>query len=202
MRKILFTVVAYVAFVMPVSAQQAPVAELRQVGAYSEDARAARIVSYISQYRIVLSEGERQSVMANCKSAQVALTNIQLRLGATTTKRFDDYNLVVTKLNDLKLTMNTRLIDVSNLDLLIVDYKQLRNSFNDAVATFDTTLDDSIRMDCKSNPEGFRATLEAVREARKDTVVVSTEIKELTNSNLKTTLDTVRTKLEVSDGAQ
>jgi hypothetical protein len=72
--------------------------------------------------------------------------------------------------------------------------------FDTALATYELTLEDATLLNCKGAPEDFRAALEGVRSSRKSVVDASSQIKEITKSNLKTTFDAIRLKLQ-TEGA-
>ncbi len=99
--------------------------------------------------------------------------------------------------------MESRQIDGSSLDLLIVNYQQSIETFDNSISNYLTALDDAATMDCTGHPELFRAALEGARESRGVVIKQSSAIKELTDNSLKTTFDLLRHRIEVDlDGGQ
>lgn len=180
------------------SAQEGGLAE---PGAYSRDARNARISDIRQKLKITLNDKERQLVSERCEQAQSALAKISDRLEVTAAKRTETYQSVITTLSILRASFANRQIDVSNLELLIVTYQTELDDFNDAVRAYEVALDDSVLVDCRQNPEDFRAALEGVRIARRDVVEAAQKISETTDSTLNTTLDSLRLRLQTSGGA-
>ena len=173
---------------------------LGDVGTYSVDARTARITTLREQYRIKLSDKERELVVARCEPAQASLQKIAFRLNETRISRISTYDDVIGSLDTVRTLVVVKQIDPSNVELLTVEYQQKKATFETTVSDYQTALEDSIQVDCKTQPEDFRAALEGVRSARKDVVSASSQIIELTNSNLKTAFDTLKLKLGANDG--
>jgi len=53
-----------------------------------------------------------------------------------------------------------------------------------------------------SDPVGFRAALEGVRDTRKDVVSISAGVVEVTKSTLPTTFDSLKLRLQTNGGLQ
>lgn len=200
-RSELFVSVVFILSAVPavlVSAQTD--VSLSDVGTYSVDARTARIAALREQYRIKLSDKERELVMTRCEPAQTSLQKIAFRLNETRIARTGTYDDVIGSLDTVRTLIVAKQIDPSNIELLTVEYQLKKATFEIAVSDYQTALEDSIQVDCKAQPEDFRAALEGVRSARKDVVNSSAQITELTNSNLKTAFDTLKLKLGTGDG--
>ena len=162
---------------------------------YTADARTARISELRQKFRISLSEKEKEIVSARCQEAQKNLQKIRTNVDVTHTKRSNAYASAISLLTSLSALFQKAQIDSSNLDLLIVSYQQKKSLFEDSIIQYETHLDDTIALECTTQPEDFRASLEGVREARKNVVTISADIQETTRASLKTTLDSLRLRL-------
>jgi hypothetical protein len=182
-----------------IKAQDESSVQLADVGTYSTDARTARIALLRSKYKIIINATEKQQLALNCTGAQNNLRKIQTTLPSIITTRLTSYDSVINELVSLRARLNSGLVDVSGLDLLIVDYQQKRTLFSSAGDGYMTALQDSVLVDCKSNPEDFRASVEGVREARRNLVSAAKDVRETTDSTLKTTLDSLSIKLRKQD---
>jgi hypothetical protein len=171
-------------------------ATISDVGTYTADARTARIAALKSTYKIKLDDKEKLLVSSRCIGAQVGLHNIAKKLSVIKTEREITYSKTILTLIQLKSTLQEKHIDTSSIDLLIVSYQQSKSMFDSAVLAYDLTLEDATSLNCVSAPEDFRAALEGVRAARKPVVDASAQIKVITRSNLKTTFDSIRLKLQ------
>jgi len=181
-------------------AQEQDPGVLSDVGSYNADARSARITNLKTQYKINLSEKEKALVSSRCEGAQSELRKISARLITTKKDREAVYSNTVITLIRLKTLLETKQIDTSNIDLLIVSYQQKKATFDVAVLAYELSLEDVTSIDCVKSPEDFRAGLEGVRGARKPIVDASAQIQDITRSNLKTTFDTIRIKLQTVEG--
>ena len=189
----LFAIIA--AIIVPVRFVAAQEQTLPDVGSYSADALSARLAALRELYRIKLSDSEKERLVTKCDQAQDGLQKISNKLLTTKTGRSVTYDSVIASLISLRALVVTKQVDPSNIELLIVEYQQKKEQFDLAVSDYQVTLDDSINVDCKTRPEEFRAALEGVRDSRKKVVNASTQIDEITKSNLKTAFDTLRSRL-------
>jgi hypothetical protein len=178
---------------LPVNAQDLP-----SVGSYSDDARAARISELKVKYRISLSDQERTRLIERCDLAKENLGRLSTKVIASSEKRSDVYDGIVSTLTSLRALVATKQVDASNLELLIVDYQRAIADFNIATTAYQTAIDDSLVINCASDPEGFRASIEGVREGRKQSSEAANGVEELTNSNLRTAFDTLKLRLASS----
>lgn len=169
--------------------------ELPAVGSYSDDARAARISELKIKYRIILTDDERVRIIERCAVAKSSLQKLSERVTISTNKRSEVYDNVIANLTSLRALVATKQIDASSLELLIVDYQQAAADFDVAATSYQTAIDDAIVLNCSVDPEGFRASIEGVREGRKKTSEAANEVVELTSSNLKTAFDTLKLRL-------
>jgi 2C-methyl-D-erythritol 2,4-cyclodiphosphate synthase len=200
MRRIInLIVIIGVLVVLPISLTRAQNETLGEVGSYATDARAARIASLKDIYKISLTDKEKALVMSRCLGAQDSLTAIHTKAQITKVARTKTYTNLTQSLTNLRLKLDAKQVDASNLDLLIVNYQQKISDFDKAVDAYETTLEDVTQVDCVNKPEDFRAALEGVRNARKTVVDQSSEIREITKSNLKTTFDSISLKITTTE---
>lgn len=171
------------------------------VGTYSADARTARIAALKELYKIKLDDKEKASVSARCTGAQEGLRNIAKRLEEVKSDREKTYTSTIDTLIRLKSALLAKHIDSSGIDLLIVSYQQSKALFDTSVLAYEVSIEDATLLDCAKSPEDFRAALEGVRAARKPVVNASAQIKEITKSNLKTTFDSIISRLQTEKGS-
>lgn len=174
---------------------------LTDVGSYTQDARAARIAELKIKYKINLSDSEKADQVTKCDTVKDSIKKIAQKVEQSTKDRTNIYNGIVSVLISLRALLADKQIDASNLELLIVDYQSLSADFDVATTTYTTALEDSLSIDCKLEPDNFRASIEGIREGRKATAGVADEIDQLTRSNLKTVFDTIKQK-SFTDGTK
>lgn len=195
MKSKIFSLLILSTVLLPFQYLKAQEQPLPEVGSYSDDALAARLAVLREHYRINLTTNEKDDVISRCVQAQSNLKKIASKLTVVITARSSTYDELVDSLNNLRLLIVEKQIDASNIELLTVEYQQNIQLFDNAITNYQVTLDDSIRVDCKSKPEDFRAALEGVRDARKLVVSASSQIDEITKSNLKNSFHTVKDRL-------
>ena len=199
MRRLITLVLVYLVVFAPLGmavAEDGTTAVLSDVGTYSADARAARISALKEQFKINLSDKEKTLVSSRCVGAQSELRKISTRLLNTSKDREVSYSTSILSLIQFKSVLDAKHTDTSNIDLLIVLYQQKKTAFDSAILAYELSLEDVVSIDCVHSPDDFRAALEGVRAARKPVVDASSQIREITRSNLKTTFDSIRLKLQ------
>ena len=186
-----------VAFVFSIYALLSGVAAAQadQTLSYTTDARTSRISSLKTEYRIKLTDKEKELISSRCQNAQKSLEKIADKLETTHTARSKDYQAIINLLSSLSPLFEKKQIDASTLDLLVVSYQQKKEQFETSATNYEIALADATSLDCAANPEDFRAALEGVRAARKEIVTITADITETTKASLKTTLDSLKLRL-------
>lgn len=164
---------------------------------YTADARTARIEKLKSQFKVQLNDKEKELISTRCTLAQARLKSIAYQLDGIESSRGATYDGIISTLLEINNRLNDQFVDTSSLDLLIVDYQSVVKKFNLSIEGYRLSLDDATSIDCKNNPEDFRAALEGVRAARKPIVDSSQQINDLTKTNLKTTFESLAVRLDI-----
>ena len=164
---------------------------------YTADARTARIEKLKSQFKVQLNDKEKELISTRCTLAQARLKSIAYQLDGIESSRGATYDGIISTLLEINNRLNDQFVDTSSLDLLIVDYQSVVKKFNLSIEGYRLSLDDATSIDCKNNPEDFRASLEGVRAARKPIVDSSQQINDLTKTNLKTTFESLAVRLDI-----
>jgi len=125
-----------------------------------------RLVARKVTFKVQLSASERTFLVSKCTLSQSALTDLRAKDRRAATIRFQTYSDLSKKLAFL----------VDNLSAQGVDARQLltaQNKFVGAInvylkdaETYKTAVDDAINVDCKADPEGFKASLTEARQLR------------------------------------
>jgi hypothetical protein len=162
---------------------------------YGDDARTARLSSLISRYRVVLSDVERSRLIERCVNTQGTLKQLLAKVEVSTAERLAVYGNVIDDLVVLRGLIAKKELDASSLELLIVDYQNAQRGFTSATAAYSVAIEDSIAVDCVQDPLSFRASIEGVREARRQSSVAASVFNDLSDANLETTFDTIKARL-------
>lgn len=146
-----------------------------------------------------LSEKEKTRLANRCVKAQDSLSKIHDRLDARTAiiaKRFD---LIEVHLIAIQKRLINKQIDTSIIDLLISNFQKLTTQYDGSLFDYQTSLDDVLAVGCTTEPETFKALLEEVRTKRQTFVNSIEAIKNFTKVDLKTSFETLRTRLSTGD---
>ncbi len=158
--------------------------------------RTARIEEYKKNLKAKLTEASKALVATRCEKAQgVAKTRNEKDLtnlrGRTTA-----YSKIVAGLERTSERLSEKSLDVSTLDSNIATLKTKIENFNTLETTSRQALQDLTLLDCKSDPEAFKAALEAARTARQNAQAAAKEVRSYLKDVVKETLKSLKAELE------
>lgn len=146
---------------------------------------------------IKLDEIESLRVVGVCNNSQTQIRNMRDSYVPVADKRSKAYNQVDSKLwvaiGGLKyIEFDTFSLERQRVELLkkINNYEKLYDQFNEA-------LDDAVNMNCKADPEGFKALIETARIYNVQIRDQLNEITTYTNDEIRKTLAGITETLRV-----
>jgi hypothetical protein len=122
----------------------------------------------------VVSQAELDSIANKCFAAQGRIASVRARSENSLTANNLQYDRLRTYLASLKL--NSRA--TGDAEVLSLAYIQADELFDQSTAKYLLELSDLVDMDCRANPAGFFATLEAARNSRKDIITQGQNLRE------------------------
>jgi len=146
-----------------------------------------RLLQRRSVLKIQLSPAEKSSLVSKCVLSQSALTDVRTKDRKAAAIRLQSYSDLSKKLSFLVDNLSAQGVDASQLLTGQNKFVGAINTYLKDAEAYKTAVDDAIVMDCKSDPEGFRAS---VNEARQLRATLSTDV-----SSVKTNLSGLRTVL-------
>lgn len=159
-------------------------------------ALAERIAKRKTDLKTKLTNAEKLRIQSKCKASQGSISSVKGRINGIETSRTQVYKNLVSRLTDLSAKLKNKGIDTAGFDAQIAKLQTLINTFNTDLAIYKLAVSDLVDVDCATDPEGFKASLEAARSSQavvsKDAAAVRTEV----NDVIKPLLKTVRAQLE------
>jgi hypothetical protein len=118
-----------------------------------------RIALRVATYKVSLSTTQQKAVASKCVVVQAKLKSIQTKDLTSFKERQATYTELTTKLNSTIDNLKSQSLDSSELRTVAGKFDSAVSQYTNDAASYTTTLEDIISMDCGSGPTGFEATL-------------------------------------------
>jgi hypothetical protein len=150
--------------------------------------RTTRIDAYKKGFKDALTAATKVRIAERCVAAQALVKAKSANNKVTTNLRTTAYDTIVTDLEDLSTALEAKDIDVMTLDANIATLKTKITVFKTANTTYQQALQDLAAMDCKTDPTGFKATLDIVRTDQAALLNSALDIRTYLSGTVKPTL--------------
>lgn len=143
-----------------------------------------------------LSAAEATRVSTRCAAAQQKFTAIGKKFSDNDQPlraKYEAYNARLAKITE---KADARGIDTTELKKNTVIFNQQYQGLVTAANDFNLSISDLKSVDCKTNPNGFKATLEAARKEQKDVQAARTELSKLVKGPLLESIKSIKTTAE------
>jgi chromosome segregation ATPase len=171
----------------------------------TEDKKAItdRIAERKAALKTKLSTAEKTRITTKCKASQGNLSSVKGKLQGIETSRGEVYKNIQTRLTDLSTKLKNKGVDTTALDADIATLKTKIDTFNTDLTAYKQAVSDLATMDCATDPDGFKASLETARTALKKVGEDAKAVRSYLNDTVKPLLKTIRAELEKpSDNSQ
>lgn len=159
-----------------------------------------RIAKRKAALKIKLTNLEKARLKLKCvAAAQGPVKRLSGRINGLETSRNEVYTNLVNRLTKLSDQIKTKGLDTTTLDGQVTTLKGMIDTFKSDLETYKTAVSDLTNMDCTSDPDGFKASLEDARAARAKLAKDSSDIKTYLNDTIKPTLVALRNQLETKE---
>lgn len=125
--------------------------------------RAERLLKNKAALKEKLDSAEEKRIIAKCKNAQKLLASHQKRFDTLQTNRTKVYEDVSDRLDTIVERLDAAGIDITELKSLVEEYDTMVHDFSELTTAHSASVGDLGELDCTSDPEAFKATLEAAR---------------------------------------
>lgn len=158
--------------------------------------RASRVEEYKKNVKDKLSQTSKAKIVDKCEKAQSVAKTRHSKDENNLKGRSTAYSKIVEALERTSVRLKNDGIDVSKLESNTTELNAKIQNFNALEATSRQTLQDLSLIDCKSDPEAFKAALESARTARQNTQVAAKEVRTYLKDVVKQTLKTLKVERE------
>lgn len=145
--------------------------------------------------KLRLTNTEKVRIENRCKAAQGNLKSLEGRIQGIKTSRTHVYSNLTQRLTKLRDKLAAKGIDTIQLNGAIADLEKKTTEFNDALADYIQAVTDLAIMQCSSDAEGFKASLERARQLQGELRDKALAIKSLLNDTIKPLLVEMRSQL-------
>ena len=144
--------------------------------------RTDRIKKEIETHKVRLTTTEKKKIQTNCVGSQGKVSSIGGRLNGVETSRTEVHKNILNRLNNAVTALKAKGVDTTTLEADIATLSAKIDTFNTDLATYKQSVTDLKAMDCKANPEGFKAALLTARtnleKVKADATAVHTYLKD------------------------
>ncbi len=168
----------------------------------SEDAKsvADRIAQRKAALKTKLTTVEKTRLTTKCKASQQGgISTEKGRVKGLETSRSEVYKNLLSRLNDLSEKLKTKGMDTTSLNADIATLKTKIDTFNTDLTAYKQAVSDLAGMDCATDPEGFKASLETARTALKKVNDDAVAVRTYLTATIKPLLQTIRGTLEKAE---
>lgn len=155
-----------------------------------------RIQKYKTQLQTKLNNAEKLRVTSRCKASQGKVSSIKGRITGLETSRQQVYANLTSRLTDLSSKLKAKGLDTAALDSQIAELQIKVDTFNTDLAKYKEAVGDLAEMNCTTDPDAFKASLETARTLRAQVVKDGQAIKSYLSDTIKPTLVGLRKQLE------
>lgn len=160
-----------------------------------------RVEKHKAELKIKLTAVQEARLKARCIGGQGIVKMGEDRLKANFPKRVKAYNELQDHLAKLIEKLKAKGIDTSTLAQQKTVLEGKISSFNTKLSDYQQALGDLRAMDCRTDPAGFKAALEAARTKRETAVQAAQDIKSYVQTTIKATLTAIRQQLETNNSS-
>lgn len=145
-----------------------------------------------------LSFFQKSNLKDKCKSAQGKISSVSGRVNGIETSREKVHVNIVNRLTELSVKLKNKNISTTEFDATIVELQAKITTFKTDLAIYKQALSDMSAMDCASDPEAFKATLDSARTSLETVKADAAAIRTYLKDTIKPLLVTIRTQISDS----
>lgn len=163
------------------------------------EALAERVAKRKAELKTRLTSAQKLRLQNKCKAAQGLVSSVRGRIKGLETSRGQVYGNILDRLTGLSEKLKNKGANTDELNADINTLQEKINTFNADLATYKQAVSDLADMDCKTDPDGFKASLEAARAALQKVKDDGLAIRGYLNDTIKPLLKTIRAELEANN---
>jgi hypothetical protein len=167
----------------------------------STEQRDARIKAIKEKAEARISAAEEKRVAGKCKAAQTIVGNLQTKMNTVVENRREKYTEITSKLQNLVEKLQAANVDTAELEAAIASVDTDVTASIALIEAYNTSLTDLAKMDCESDPAGFKALIDAARAQRTEIISSHGNLKARINDSVKPIMQALRESIQLSNTA-
>lgn len=164
--------------------------------------RETRVKKLKEVQKIRLSTTEKKKIQEKCQASQGKVSSVGSRLKGVETSRGEVHKNILNRLNTAVAKLKEKGVDTTQLEADITTLSGKIDTFNTDLASYKQSVSDLKALDCKTDPEGFKAALQTARanleKVRTDADAVHAYLKD----TLRPLLTSLKKQLETTNETQ
>lgn len=162
-----------------------------------DDSMRDRWERYKKDYKVSLNFVDKLRIKNRCKGAQNGqISRVRGRFNGIQTSRSKVHANVLKQLENVATKLKAAGLDTTELEASIATLKTKIDTFNTDLAAYKQALSDLAEIDCTTEPEGFKASLEAARASLDKVKADAKDIRAYVKDTIKPQLVKLRTQIE------
>lgn len=157
--------------------------------------REARIKTLKEQQKVRLSVTEKKKIQDKCQAAQGKVSSVSGRIKGAETSRTKVHANLLARMETLLAKLKTKNLDTAQLEASITELKAKIATFNTDLAAYKQSISDLRLEDCTTDPEGFKAALQASRTNLETVRADAKAVHSYLNETIKPLLKTIRAQV-------
>jgi hypothetical protein len=173
--------------------------QTEETSAEAKAKRKARLDKAKLDFKVKLTAVASARIKERCVNAQSQVAKLNDKFGNSVTKRTKAYEALQSRLDKLVTKLKEKGVDTATLEQQITELDTKITTYNTDLDAYKQSLVDLKEVDCKTDPDAFKAALEASRAAHVKIVEDVTGIRTFLKDTIKPTLKEILTSLEKSE---
>lgn len=159
--------------------------------------REDRLKNAVQSQNLVLDDSARLNIVLKCQNSQAILKGVQSQSDTAIRQREDTYNNIQKEVKAIKIRMARQGSDASEADLFLGRMQDALDQFTLTADKYGTSLNDSINVDCQSNPEYFMASLVLMRGHRSKLYTTTSKLQTIVRNSIMDTFEPLKKRLTI-----
>lgn len=158
--------------------------------------RTTRVEEYKKTFKQAVTDTAKLRVEGRCVASQVMLKGKITSNTEVMTNRTKHYNDITSNLHTLSVALGQKGVSTATLDADLLVLQSKITSFSVLNSTYGQALSDVSLYDCKTDPIGFKAALDAARSSQEALFKSSQDIRVYLTGTIKPLLATLKVPAE------
>lgn len=158
-----------------------------------------RLATNKEKFAANLNDAAKTKLKTVCKGGQVKVKALDAKVTASAKARTNVYKGVSTKLSKLIPRIKDAGISTTQLESDKEQLDTLIAAYQTSLAAYQTSLGDLAELDCQTDPEAFKSTLEATRTAQAKVLTDAKAVRNQISVNIKNSLALARSEIAVKN---